>query len=267
MEGTSALSSATTLKSRELAAETYIPYVLHADAHTIALKSRALMTMVALDGVSFETADARDINALHRDLNTLLRNIGDERLALWSHIIRRRSNDYPEGQFANSFAAGLDAKYRTRMTGEELFQNGLYLTLVWSPGGAVTEKVGALVKRLRRARREQFEIDVEAHKKLHDATQDTISGLSRYNPRLLGLYEADGIVFSAMSEVLHRLIGGRPERVPLTDGPISSAIYSDRVIIGRETIEQRYEGTSRIAGLFGFKEYPARTRPACSMAG
>ena len=37
------------------------------------------MTMIGLDGISFETADVRDINALHRDLNTLLRNIGDER--------------------------------------------------------------------------------------------------------------------------------------------------------------------------------------------
>ena len=255
------MSNITTLKSRELAAETYIPYVRHADANTIMLKSRAVMTMIALDGISFETADARDINALHRDLNTLLRNIGDERLALWSHIIRRRSNEYPEGMFANPFAAGLDAKYRDRMTSEELFQNDLYLTLVWSPAGVVTEKVGALVKRLRRSRRDHVELDAEAHKKLHDATQDTIAGLTRYSPRLLGLYEADGIVLSAMSEVLHRLIGGRSERLPLTDGPISSAIYSDRVIIGRETIEQRYEGTSRFAGLFGFKEYPARTRP------
>ena len=117
MKGTSAVSNALTLKSRELAADTYIPYVRHADAHTIVLKSRALMTMIALDGVAFETADISDINALHRDLNTLLRNIGDERLALWSHIIRRRSNEYPDGEYTNAFAAGLDARYRDRLTG------------------------------------------------------------------------------------------------------------------------------------------------------
>ena len=255
------MSEITKLKARELSADTYIPYVRHADTHTVALKSRSLMTMIALDGISFETADIRDINALHRDLNTLWRNIGDERLALWSHVIRRRSNDYPDGAFSNAFAAKLDAKYRARMTGEELFQNDLYLTLVWSPSLDVPDKLGTLVKRLRKVRRERIELDAESHKKLHDATQDTIAGLGRYNPRLLGLYEHDGIVFSELSEVLHRLIGGRPERLPLTDGPISSAIYSDRVIIGRETVEIRYEGTSRFAGLFGFKEYPARTRP------
>ena len=156
MKGILAVSNAIILKSRELAADTVIPYVRHADAHTIVLKSRAVMTMIVLDGISFETADISDINALHRDLNTLLRNIGDERLALWSHIIRLRSNEYPDGEFSNAFAAALDAKYRARMTGEELFQNDLYLTLVWSPAGDVTEQVGALVKRLRKARRDPW---------------------------------------------------------------------------------------------------------------
>ena len=141
------MSDITKLKARELSADTYIPYVRHVDSHTVALKSRSLMTMIALDGISFETADLRDINALHRDLNTLWRNIGDERLALWSHVIRRRSNDYPDGNFTNPFAAKLDAKYRARMTGEELFQNDLYLTLVWSPGLDVPDKLGTLPNR------------------------------------------------------------------------------------------------------------------------
>ena len=87
------------------------------------------------------------------------------------------------------------------MTGEELFQNDLCLTLVWSPAGDVTEKVGALVKRLRKARRDHAELDAEVHKKLHDATQDAIAGLARYSPRLLGLYEADGVDFSELSDI------------------------------------------------------------------
>jgi len=66
---------------------------------------------------------------------------------VWSHVIRRRSNDYPDGAFSNAFAARLDAKYRARMTGEELFQNGLYLTLVWSPSLDVPDNLGTLPNR------------------------------------------------------------------------------------------------------------------------
>src|SRR3954447_13019724 len=106
-----------TLKARELEPQTYIPYIRHVDTETVALASRGLMKVIALEGVSFETADVDDLNALHRTLNTLLRNVSDQRLALWSHIIRRREGDYPEGTFKSSFARELDAKYRDRMVG------------------------------------------------------------------------------------------------------------------------------------------------------
>nr|WP_323131203.1 hypothetical protein [Agrobacterium radiobacter] len=68
------------------------------------------------------------------------------------------------------------------------------------------------------------------------------------------------MLFSEPSEFLHQLVGGRREPLPLTEGRISSAIYSDRVIFGRETVEIRHEAETRYARMFGFKEYPATTR-------
>ncbi|WP_413814202.1 VirB4 family type IV secretion/conjugal transfer ATPase [Aureimonas sp. Leaf427] len=260
-QGISPLPRAAIIRAREIEPEAFIPYVRHVDDSVIALDSRALMVMIAIEGVSFETADAIDLNALHRHLNTLYRNIADERLALWTHVIRRRDNTYPDGAFANQFAARLDARYRESMIREELFRNDLVLTLIWHPGRDPAEKLASLMSRLRGARRQGKELDQDALKKLRDAVIDITAGLKRFSPRVLSLVEIDGIVFSEPSAVLHQLVGGRPEPVPLTEGRISSAIYSDRVIIGRETIEIRHEGTSRYAGMFGFKEYPARTRP------
>ena len=259
--GISALPSTATVRSRELEPETFIPYVRHIDERVIALDSRALMVVIALEGVSFETADTLDLNALHRDLNTLYRNIADERLALWTHVVRRRDNEYPDGEFANAFSRTLNDKYRNRMIGEDLFRNDLYLSLVWHPGKDAAERVAAFLSRLRKARRRGVELDVDALKRLDDTIVDVTAGLKRFGPRVLTLQERDGLVFSEPSEVLHQLVGGRREAVPLTEGRVSSAIYSDRVIVGRETVEIRHEGSSRYAGMFGFKEYPARTRP------
>lgn len=255
------MPSTAVVRSRELEPETFIPYIRHVDDHVIALDSRALMVVIALEGVSFETADTIDLNALHRDLNTLYRNIADERLALWTHVVRRRDNEYPEGEFANAFSRRLNDKYRARMVDEDLFRNDLYLNLVWHPGRDPAERVIAFLSKLRKARRQGIEVDDEALKHLNDAVVDVTAGLKRFGPRVLSLQQRDGLVFSEPSEVLHQLVGGRREPVPLTQGRISSAIYSDRVIIGRETVEIRHEGSSRYAGMFGFKEYPARTRP------
>lgn len=255
------MPSAAIVRSRELEPETFIPYVRHIDERVIALDSRALMVVIALEGVSFETADPLDLNALHRDLNTLYRNIADERLALWTHVIRRRDNEYPHGEFANAFSRTLNDKYRARMIDEDLFRNDLYLSLVWHPGRDTTERVVAFLSKLRKARRRRIEMDEDALKHLDDAIVDVTAGLKRFGPRVLSLQERDGLIFSEPSEVFHQLVGGRREAVPLTEGRVSSAIYSDRVIVGRETVEIRHEGSSRYAGMFGFKEYPARTRP------
>ncbi|MBB4574565.1 VirB4 family type IV secretion/conjugal transfer ATPase [Rhizobium lentis] len=255
------MPSLATLRSRELGPETFIPYVRHVDASTIALDSRAMMVMIALDGMSFETADVLDLNSLHRSLNTLYRNIADERLSLWTHVIRRRDNAYPDGQFANSFSDRLNARYRERMVGEDLFRNDLYVTLVWHPDRDPAQRAASLLNRLRKARRARMEVDETAIKHLRDKVADLTAGLRRFEPRVLALYEQHGIVFSEPSEVLHQIVGGRREPVPLTEGRISSAIYSDRLIFGRETIEIRHEAESRYAGMFGFKEYPATTRP------
>ncbi len=248
------------LKSRELEPETFIPYVRHVDEAVIALDSRALLAMIAVEGVSFETIDAIDLNSLQGDLNTLYRNIADERLAIWTHIIRRRDNTYPDGGFTNPFSAALNDKYRERMVREDLFRNDLYLSLLWHPGRDPAERLASLLPRLRKAQRATVELDEGSLKHLRDKVTDVTAGLRRFGPRVLSLYDQNGILFSEPSEVLHQLIGGRREPIPLTEGRVSSAIYSDRVIFGRETVEIRDEGTSRYAGMFGFKEYPARTR-------
>lgn len=260
-KGISALPSTATVRSRELEPETFIPYVRHVDERVIALDSRALIVVIALEGVSFETADTLDLNALHRDLNTLYRNIADERLALWAHVIRRRNNEYPDGEFSNAFSRTLNDKYRNRMIGEDLFRNDLYLSLVWHPGKDPAERVAAFLSKMRKARRRGIELDEDALKHLDDIIVDVTAGLKRFGPRILTLQERDGLIFSEPSEMLHQLVGGRREAIPLTEGRVSSAIYSDRVIVGRETVEIRHEGSSRYAGMFGFKEYPARTRP------
>jgi type IV secretion system protein VirB4 len=224
------------------------------------MNSRTLMVMVALEGVSFETADELDLNALHRDLNTLYRNIADERLALWAHLVRRRDSGYPDGILATAFSSALNDKYQARMVREDLFRNDLYLTILWSPARDPADKAAKLLSRLRRARRANVEVGEEALKQLQDKVVDVTAALSRFEPRVLSLYERDGVLFSQPSEVLHQIVGGRREPIPLTEGSIASAIYSDRVIVGRETIEIRHEATSRYAGMLSFKEYPARTR-------
>ncbi|HEV2603757.1 MAG TPA: VirB4 family type IV secretion/conjugal transfer ATPase [Microvirga sp.] len=256
------MRSLATVKAREVEPDLHLPYLRHVTPSIISLSTGALVTTLRLEGVAFETADARDLNDLHVKLNMTLRNVADDRLALWTHLIRRRDRGYPDGAFSSSFAAALDCDYRTRMVGEDLFRTELYLTLVWhSARDAASQAAGAFLKRLSQGRAAGLEADPDAIEKLEDAARNFEAHLDRYRPRSLALYDRGGLIFSEPLEFLHELVSGERLPMPLPDGPIGPALYTSRVICGREAIEMRSAGRSRFAGLFGLKEYPATTRP------
>lgn len=246
---------------KELPASMHIPFVRHIDNETIGLVSRGLLSIIECEGFAFETADIRDANAHHRGLNTLLRNIADDGIALWSVILRRRIQDYPQGSFDNTFAARLDAKYQARMVGEELYSNRLFVCVVREPSADVAHTANQLLALFKKASKANLEVDADHLKRHKDTMVSLVTGLGPLRPRVLGLVEQHGVLFSEPSEVLHRLAGGRQSAVPLTDGTVCGAIYQDRVIFGRETAEIRHENGTRYAGVFGIREYPSQTRP------
>jgi type IV secretion system protein VirB4 len=92
-------------------------------------------------------------------LNGTWRNIADDRLALWTHIVRRPVDDYPEGQFRSDFAAELDEKYRARVTAKRMFVNEHYLTLIMRPAVGSADRTGLLLKRIAKARAADEEVD------------------------------------------------------------------------------------------------------------
>ncbi|MBG0792151.1 VirB4 family type IV secretion/conjugal transfer ATPase [Methylocystis sp. H62] len=253
-------SVAARIKAREVESGAHLPYLRHVAEHVISLSTRALITTIRLSGVSFETADAADLNDLHAKLNLTLRNVADERLALWTHIIRRRASDFPKGAFRSEFARVLNEAYRARLVSETLLSNELYLTLVWHPGRDATERASLFFSRLARAERARVEIDAYGLKKLDDVSRDLMAALDRYGPHRLGLIEQRGVIFSETGAFLQEL--GACERLPfpLVKGPLGPALYANRLIFGREAIEIRGPGGSRYAGMLAFKDYPATTR-------
>jgi type IV secretion system protein VirB4 len=255
------MGSRTVLSGREIEGREFIPYLRHVNDHVMALQGRFLLTMLAVDGFAFETADTLGVNGLHTRLNTLWRNVADHRLAVYSILVRRRSDEYPGGVFNNAFAAGLDARYRERMAGHTLYRNDQYLALVWAPGVDVARRASELLRLLSQASFAGIEVDADAVKLLQDTTSAVAAALAQIGVRQLGLCEADGVLFSELSGVLHRVLGGRLARIPLTMGTVRDAILCDRVIIGKETVELRYPGETHYGAMLAVKEYPARTRP------
>src|SRR3954467_12456406 len=174
--------AAARIKAREVEPAVHLPFTRHVTPEVIASSTRALITCIRCEGVSFETADPADLNDLHGKLNLALRNIADERLAIWTLVIRSRDKAYPEGTFRSAFARDLDAAHRAQLLRTELFRNDLILTLVWHPGRDAAERAAAFFARLGKAGRSGAEVDTEGLKKLEDVARDLIAALERYGP-------------------------------------------------------------------------------------
>lgn len=247
------------LLKREITATDYLPFVRHADEHTIITTNRGAFQMLKIDGASFRTADTSGINSLHDGLNHHIRNIADENVMIYSHIIRSEDQSYPSGEFSSEFGAWLDDKYREQIQGKCLYRNDIYVTIYMQPRGLGGSRFASGVKR---ARKSQIEVDQDMLEQLNDKTSTLIKNLSRYGARRLGLVTSErGFICSEPMSVLRQLITGRYELLPLVKGSIGSAIYTDRVIFGREALEIRHPADTTFGAMFGINEYPTPTRP------
>lgn len=246
---------------RETEVGSQLPYARHVNDHVVALDSGALMLVFQIDGASFETADARDLNDWHVKLNQAWRNLADDRLAIWHHIVRREVAPATSEGYRSDFAAGLAADYETRMAGRRLWVSELFVTLVVHPGRDGADRAAALMRRLRRARRDDGEMMTAQVRRLEDAGRDLAQYLDRYTPRQLGLFERNGLWFSEPMEIMALILTGRRSPTPLVYGHLGAAAYTVRAIFGRETLELRDTAGERFGGILAIKEYPATTRP------
>lgn len=240
----------------------FLPYARHVSEHVLQLDNGELMATFSLDGLAFETADIGDLNDWHEKLNIALRAIAHERVAVTVHTIRRIDDNYPKGQFRSSFGAHLDQVYRERIRAKRVFRNEHYLTVILRPAvGRADKAISSLLSVLRRGTDAEVEAEADFLQRMDDLVRDASKLFGRLNPRLLTAYQRRGLSFSEPLEFLHRIMTVRDRPIPIVRGHLGAALYSDRIIFGKEVIEIRDPGSSNFAGVIGVREHAARTYP------
>jgi type IV secretion system protein VirB4 len=243
----------------ERTGELYLPYVGHIGPKTILLENGSLLAMAHVNGVPFELEDYAQRNAKLRGLNTLFRNIADDNIAIYSHLVRSPTDEL-EGatRFNSSFAEDLSAAYRNIVLNGHLFRNSYFISLVVSPRGALGP---AAARQFARWRKRLSETGGRLCHDLEEVWQILASGLDGFGVRRLGVYDWRGMAFSEIAEALRLLITCRQLRVPIVSGHLGASLYTDRVICGRRGFEVRAPGESQFGTVFAFREYPAKTKP------
>ena len=257
-----ALSADRRTVEREAPVGRHLPYARHVDANTIETRDGLLLQVIALRGLLFETADTDEINYRKRLRDAMLQAIGSSRFALYHHIVRRRVEVELDGQFDDPFSAKLDTIWRERLGRRQLYVNDLYLTLVRRP---LQGRVGLLdsVRDLLSRSGPREESVAQELRQLDTAREALIAALGSYEPRLLGVYEAEAGLASEPLEFLSTLVNGEVQPVLLPTQDIGAYLPMRRISFGQETIELGPMGIAPRAfvGLISIKDYPGQTSP------
>lgn len=235
-----------------------LPYSALLDRHTIKTTGGDFLQIIRIGGAAHESADVSDIDAWRDNLNTLLRNIASPSVAVWTHIVRREDNSYPDGDFKTAFCAQVNEKYRKSFASEKMLVNELYVTIIYRPSFKVP---GFMSRFMKQSEAEIREINLDAMDKLNDLTRTVIEGLSRYDPIRLGTYKLNGREFSEALEFLAYLANGEWQRMPLPRGRVGDFICTSRPFFGHEAFELRAPTSTLVGAALALKEYPSMTEP------
>ena len=245
------------IHSEERTAATLVPIQSHLTAGIAKTRDGALVAAFELDGTAFEAKTPEQRDLYKEQLNVALRNSASPRLALWSALTRRRVHPDLAREYPNAFAQQVADAYAGLQEARTLYQNRLWLVLVYRVTGLRTE-VAFSKKADKRLVRDLLTAGID---ELEEITAKLGQALVDYGPRRLGVYEHAGNRFSEIAELYGLLLNHSAERVPLGPYDLSQAVGRNRLLFGREIFEIRRPGNSRFGAALAIKEYVPRTYP------
>ncbi|OWV96916.1 VirB4 family type IV secretion system protein [Rhizobium sp. R693] len=251
---------------RERPMARHIPYLRHVADTVIKLEDGALMSVIKLDGLFFQTEDQAEINMRAVVQNTLIRALGSSRFSLWSTVIRRQVDTVIAGEFDDPFCAELDRRYMGCLGRKRMFRNELYLTVLRS-GMRGALAVGDRVRRLlgqalgRNAEEDQL---VEAVGELEELVGNIVRDLSKYGATVLGISSVNNEPYSEPSAFLNTILTcGVARKMRLARMSLANFLGTSRLHFARRTMQAQGPVTEddRFGAMLSIKEYPPFTGP------
>jgi len=239
----------------------YIPYSHHITNTIISTKTADYVSVWRLSGRPHQSASSQDIFNWISDLNNLIRSVCSDNVSLWSHVVRRRIHEYPQGQFDNIFCQQLDQHYQQSFANTNLMVNNLYLTIVYRP---ISDKVlSFLSHQQQQTLIEKQHNQQQAIKVLQDINHTIAAGLRRYHAELLGIYDHKGHAYSSALEFLASLINGEHIPMPITRNRFSDYIAHNRLMFAKwgEVGEIRMPNQTKYFGMLEIADYDSNTEP------
>lgn len=245
---------------KEVPVANFIDFSHHVSDSIIKLHSGAYVKSIKLMGAAHESNGNDVINGWDRQLVSMLRGVSSPNISVYSYVVRREINQYPGGEFSNSFADRFNSKYQMMITKDNMLINELYLAFVYQPMlGIVSKSFGWLLNSGLGSREQSTNESIEI---LDKTVSRACESLSVFSPKTIGCYEFNGTKYSGVLELYSYLINGKWQRFPLPRRDISKIFASARPGFGKDgDILIKGANHHKFANVIGINEYPAKTTP------
>lgn len=245
---------------------THIPYLRHLSDSVIALESGALMSVIKLDGLFFQTEDQAELNLRSNVQNTIIRALGSSRFSVWSTVIRRQVDARIGGSFDDAFCEWLNSRYMSQLHNKRMFANDIYLSIVrTNMRGALglSDRVGRAFMRsgAAKARDEQTQ---ETISELEELVGNMTRELRKYGARELGITYRDGEPYSEPCEFINTILScGVSRKMRLPRMGIRNYVGTSRLHFGKRAMQTQSAANedNRFGAMLSIKEYPPFTGP------
>lgn len=252
--------------SREKPMAKHIPYLRHVSDTVVKLESGALLSIIRLNGLFFQTEDQAELNMRSVVQNTMIRALGSSRFSLWSTIIRRQVESDLDGRFDDPFCDLLNRRYMAQLSEKRMFTNELYLTVIRS-GMRGALAVGDKARRLIDKAGSRDAIDDQMREsvgELEELVGNICKDLQKYAARPLGIVHRRDEPYSEPCEFFQTILScGIPRRMRLPRMSISNYVGTSRLHFSRRTMQAQgpVKEDDRFGAMLSIKEYPPFTGP------
>ena len=251
---------------RERSMATHIPYMRHLSDSVIGLENGAVLSVIKLDGLFFQTEDQAELNMRASVQNTMIRALGSSRYSLWSTVLRREVKPSLGGRFTDPFCAVLNDRYMASLAGKRMFTNEIYLTVIRSEMRGALGAAASVSRLFDRALGKSVgeQRSHEASDELEEVVGNITRELQKYGARRLGIVYRDGQACSEPCEFFNTILScgvARPMRLPRM--ALRNYLGTSRLHFSKRTLQAQApaEADHRFGAMLSIKEYPPFSGP------
>ena len=244
------------LKQSEPSISELIPYSSLVTDNIVITKKGDLIGTWTLEGVSFATNSQAELERASNAINLSLISLANQPITVQVHRVRRQFYDRLSSGDTDTFAGAFAKKYNDKIASRSLMSTEIYLTLILHDREGKKE---ALIdkflgkKHTEEEAREHLNDQIEQFNKIAGIIETAIS---EYHCLRLGIYEADGQVYSSQLSFYNFLVTGIWSPIAVPQVPLHDAMGNVQVYVGSDILQlQTYQG-SRFVQSIEFKDYP-----------